>query len=101
MAKRYDARMYEAIRVFLKEAISYVPLQYVDILQDRSRHNELVAMLQGIKSVSATYKDGVRLRKEQLFAENIGVEGRLFALFYMLHLTYICELMVKYKMIRV
>lgn len=101
MAKKYDKRMYEAINLFFEEARNYTSAQYRGIIQERLSYNELIALLQGVKSVNEAYKEGVRISAKHLFARSIGIEGRVFVLFYLLGLVYFCELMVKHQIIRV
>lgn len=101
MAKRYDARMYEARRRYIDAVAEYVPRDMWPIVADINRQNELTAMLQGVRTAREVHHSGVRMTRSQLLSKGIGVEGRLFVLFYMLGLTPLCKFMQRHHLIRV
>lgn len=101
MAKRYDMRMYDARRKYIGAVTEYLPPNMWGVVADINRQNELTAMLQGVRNAREVRLSGLRLTQSQLLSKGIGLEGRLFVLFYMLGLTPLCEFMQKHHLIRV
>lgn len=95
MARGFDQRMYEQIKLYLNTAAAYCPLVCQPVLADRQRINELTAMLHGIRSVRDAYLQGVRFRYKDLFIRNIGWKGRLFVLMYLMRAIQIAEKLFK------